>query len=357
MNGLVVNFDARWIGHHGIGRFASELYAHLPELIPVSGLIKPWSAFDVLYLTFRILGNSRTTWFSPGFNAPIVGLARYVFTIHDLNHLDIPQNSSFLKRLYYRLIVKPACRRAARILTVSEFSRKRIIEWAEVSSEQVVNVGNGVSSCFWNCTEPFAPGYRYLLCVGNRKPHKNELNLLRAFARSQIDRDIRLVFTGRPAQSHFALAVELAISSRVEYVGTLEESRLASLYRGALALVFPSLYEGFGLPAVEAMASGVPVIAANATALPEIVGDAGLLIDPASVDEIATAIQRVCGDAELREELRRKGLARAKLFSWDDVAAKVRAVLNEVRHESFRARQDNLGLRRQRDEVREGVTK
>lgn len=322
--------DDRWFGDHGIGRFAREVKMRL-GLRSLGAGGHPWSPFDPLRLSLAMLGLPRNACvFSPGYNAPIFLFRPFVFTIHDLNHLDRIENTSILKRLYYRLVIRRACRYAFRVLTVSEFSRRRIIDWAGVNPERVVNVGNGVDDAFNPRVVPYAFPHRYLLCVGSRKTHKNESRLLEAFARAQIDQDIHLVLTGNADDQAKRLCERLALTGRTHFLGRVAEAELPSLYRGAVALLFPSLYEGFGLPVIEAMACGTPVLTANTTALPEIAGNAALLVDPVSIEEIAAGIERLCHDSQLCEQYRQEGLVRARLFSWDEVASKVEAVLNDM---------------------------
>jgi glycosyltransferase involved in cell wall biosynthesis len=271
-----------------------------------------------------------SVWYSPGFNAPLFRLNRYVFTIHDLNHIDISENSNLLKRIYYQIVIRRACRNAARVLTVSEFSRKRIIEWAGIEPSQVVNVGNGVSPEFSTNAKPYQPGFPYLLCIGNRKGHKNEQRVLQGFAAATLGKDIKLLFSGATSASLTDMSTQLGIADRIKFLGRIEADKLPEIYRGAVALVFPSLYEGFGLPVIEAMACGTPVITSNRTALPEIAGNAAILVDPEDVASIADSIERIVGDESLRNELIAKGLKRSEIYTWDTVADKVVSVLAEV---------------------------
>lgn len=320
-------FDDRWSGDHGIGRFAREVNQRI-GLHPLDIGGAPWSPLDPLRLTLAMLRLPRDTCvFSPGYNAPLVPVRPYLFVLHDLNHLDRPENSSLAKRLYYRLVIRRACRFAHRVLTVSEFSRRRIVEWSGLPGERVVNVGNGVDEAFNPQVVPQKFPVRYLFCVGSRKAHKNEGRLLEAFARARIDTDIHLLLTGDADRPTAALCEKLGLAARVDFIGRVAEEDLPRWYRGAIALAFPSLYEGFGLPVVEAMACGTPVLTSATTALPEVAGDAALLVDPLSVDEIAAGIERLCDDASLREELRRRGLERARRFRWEDVATRVESVL------------------------------
>lgn len=319
-----VHFDSRWVGEHGIGRFAAEMRQRIGFAGEIrSTIIPPSHPLDALFMSWRMGCHRRSRIYSPGFNAPIVGLARYVLTVHDLNHIDIPGHHP-LKRLYYHVILKRACRQAAKVLTVSEFSRQRIVEWAGVPAAQVVNVGNGVGSAFCPDGESFAPGYAYFLCVSNRKSHKNEGRILQAFAEAPIDPSIKLLVTGESTPSLQILIARIGLVDRVMFTGRLSDDELAARYRGAVGLLFASLYEGFGLPIVEAMSCGCPIITSNVTAMPEVAGDAALLVDPLAVDDIAAAITRIVDDqGGIASKLRQRGLARATAFDWNQVAGRV----------------------------------
>jgi glycosyltransferase involved in cell wall biosynthesis len=326
-------FDYRWVGDHGIGRVTRMLDERLClQHLNISG--KPTSPIDPLRMLFAMLKMPKdAAVFSPGYNAQLFMVRPYIFTIHDLNHIDRPENSSILKKIYYYFLLRRACHNAFRVLTVSEFSRQRIISWAHVPPKHVVNIGNGVDDCYRPDVSPYQPGYQYLLCVGNHKAHKNESRVLEAFAAAKIDSTIRLIFTGNANEELMLQCRHLGVENRVIFMGRIPEDHLPGLYKGALALVFPSLYEGFGLPVIEAMACGTPVLTSNTTSLPEVAGDAALLVDPTSINQIKTAIGQLCSDAGLRRSLSQKGLQRAKFFKWDEVANKVKAVLNQMEME------------------------
>ena len=320
--------DQRWIGNHGIGRFAKHVLAELEyRPAPLSG--HPAAPFDAWRLARSLGGLTRNDlFFSPGYNTPLYCAAPFVFTIHDLSHVYCPENSSLPIRLYYSTIMRRACHRAARILTVSDFTRAQIVEWSGVSAQKVFNVSCGVDSAYRLEGDVYGLSFPYLLCVSNRKPHKNEFRIVQVFARAHIDLRVHLVFTG---ESNLPLAdwiEKQGVTLRVNFVGSVPEEKLPSLYRGATALIFPSLYEGFGLPLLEAMACGTPVVTAKVTALPEVAGDAALLADPTSVDEIAAAIENVTGDDSLRLQLKEKGLARARSFTWAGTCARVHRLLS-----------------------------
>ncbi|MKD73124.1 glycosyltransferase family 1 protein, partial [Salmonella enterica subsp. enterica] len=173
---------------------------------------------------------------------------------------DLNDNSSLFKRLFYNFIIKRGCRKAYKIFTVSNFSKERIVAWSGVNPNKIVTVYNGVSSLFNADVKPLNLGYKYLLCVGNRKTHKNEKCVISAFAKADIDPAIKLVFTGNPCNDLEKLIIQHGLSERVKFFGFVSEKDLPSLYKGSLGLVFPSLYEGFGLPVVESMACGIPVL-------------------------------------------------------------------------------------------------
>lgn len=325
-----IYFDNRWTGDHGIGRVSRILDDKLclPSL-NISG--KPSSPFDPFRLFIAMLKTPKNSAvFSPGYNAPLFIIRPYIFIIHDLNHIDRPENSSFLKRLYYHYVLKRAARKAYKVLTVSEFSRQRILAWAGIEPSSIVNISNGVDPCYTPDVIPFASDLPYLLCVSNRKEHKNELRVIEAFSRANIDLNIHLFFTGDVNDQVLSLCQHFKVEKRVAFMGRVSEEDLPGLYRGALALVFPSLYEGFGLPVIEAMACGTPVITSNTTSLPEVAGDAAILVDPLSVEQITTGIERLCTNLELREILSKRGIVQAKKFSWDTVVNNVEEVLTEL---------------------------
>lgn len=329
---MTIYGDKRWQGSHGIGRFATQIFRLCPEIEPLDPGGRPTEALDGLRLA-RVLSSlpPKSVFFSPGFNPPLASAHSFVFTMHDLNHIDRGENSSWGKRLCYRLVLRRACRQAAAVLTVSEFSRRRIVDWAGVEAEKVVNVSNGVARTF----QPGPPQAcreqdGYLLCVGNRKGHKNERRVVEAFARAGLPASVRLRFTGEASAELLELAQRGGVGGRVEFTGRVEERLMPALYREARALVFPSLYEGFGLPVLESMACGTPVITSTTTALPEVAGEAALLVDPESVEAIAAAICRLMQDEALGARLRERGLARAAQFTWERTAGLVWQVLEQA---------------------------
>lgn len=320
-----VIFDTRWFGEHGIGRFATEVYDE-DFFQPIKLKGNPVSIFDVIKLTIYLFFN-KNFFFSPGFNAPFFFLHRTAITIHDLNHIDVDANTSFLKKLYYNIVLKRACRKAALIFTVSEFSKGRIVDWSGINPDKVKVVYNGVSSAFHQDVQPYLPGFPYIFIVGNRKLHKNEDRALRAFAQADIDKNIHVLFSGKPSDQLVNTAKELQIEDRVKFLGRLSEDELASTYKGALCLLFPSLYEGFGLPVIEAMACGTPVITSNTTSLVEIASNSCELIDPTKTSEIVQKIELIINDYD-RKFANYYGLQYAKKFNWEQSKIKIRELLS-----------------------------
>jgi len=321
-------YDARWLGVHGIGRFAAEVISRLS--LRMHELRGPWGpAFplDPLWVSWQIAKQQPDVYFSPGYNPPLKSKVPFVFTVHDLNHLDVPDNSSLAKRLYYNHVIAPACRRAYKVLTVSEYSRQRILEWSGLETDRVINVGNGVGVEFSPNGEANKPDYSYFLYIGARKKHKNLRNLFIAFSEARLPNTVKLVLSGLPDKELVSLGEQLGIGERLVFVGEISGENLPSYYRGALALVLPSLYEGFGLPIVEAMACGTAVVTSDRTSMPEIAGDAGYLIDPESVSSITSALVRVIQNDDERSMRIRNGLIHVKKFSWAETAKKVEDVL------------------------------
>lgn len=323
-----VLYDARWVGNHGIGRFAGELQKLLPQLTPFWARRPPFHPFDPVLLGLDLWRKKPKLFFSPGYNPPVGWPGPFIFTLHDLNHLRVPENSSALKRAYYRYVIRPACHKARCVLTVSDYSKREIAEWAHLNEDQIFNVGNGVGSVFVPSGERYDPGYPYLLYVGSHKSHKNLRRLLQAYSASGVRRDVRLIISGQPDQQ---LAVEiqrLDLQSEVFFKDLATDEELSVVYRGAVAFVFPSLYEGFGLPPVEAMACGVPVLTSNVCSLPEVVGDAAVFVNPLNVEQIADGIRELVQNSGQRKELREKGLLRAKHYSWNETARRTQLALH-----------------------------
>jgi glycosyltransferase involved in cell wall biosynthesis len=229
---------------------------------------------------------------------------------------------------------------------VSEASKRDILRYFRMPERQIEVIYNAIDDRFWgqpDAAEISRVGERYrlndpfVLYAGNIKPHKNLERLIEAFHLMRQDSshlaNVQLLIIGDEISKYATLRRAVhrhKLHKHVRFFGFVSDQTLAALYRLANVFVFPSLYEGFGLPPLEAMASGTPVITSNVSSLPEVVGDAALMIDPYDPAAIADAMRRVLETPELREELQRKGLARAREFSWERSIARVREIYGEA---------------------------
>ena len=329
-----MRFDKRWIGGHGIGRFAQELHQRIPGLVDAGLSGSPSDAIDTFRLSAWLMCHPRARLFTPGFNAPLIGQSRTVIAVHDLNHIDAPIDSGLLKKTYYSSVLRRACRRAPAVITVSDYSRERIVAWSGAQPHRVVNVGNGVSDVFsptrTGTDAQISQQGSYFLAVSNRKPHKNEGRLFEAFRQAKLPEAVKLLVTGEPTDAQRAWIRGHGMDGRIQFLGAVSDDVLAAYYRSARALLFVSLYEGFGLPAVEAMACNTPVLASNVTSLPEVVGDAAVLVEPTDTKAIRAGIMRFWSEPDLIDRCVSAGQARVQAFKWCQVADRVRRVLARV---------------------------
>lgn len=266
---------------------------------------------------------------------------RSVLTIHDLSSLTMPEVN---RRgwLAHRLFGRRACRHADRIIAISEHTKRDLLHHHRVSEEKIRVVPNGLSARFQPPTagdvarvrERWTGGRPFLLFVGVLQPRKNVPALLRAYAAAR-EQGLAwpLVVAGGKGWGYepiFAFVEELKLHDAVVFTGRVDDAELPALYGAAEIFAFPSLYEGFGWPPLEAMACGTPVICSNASSLPEVVGDAALSVDPRDEPAWTQAMLRLAGDADLRHSLREAGRRRAAQFSWERCARETWAVYQEA---------------------------
>jgi len=282
--------------------------------------------------------------------SPLTGCPTVV-TIHDCIHLRFPQYlPNRAGYVYARWMLRSAATRAQRVLTVSQASKDDILSLLPVDASKVEVIYNALDERL--ATPPteedlarvrqrFLLNAPFVLYAGNIKPHKNLGRLIEAFAglRQRGVEDVKLLIIGDEISKYPNLRREVhrfQLHQHVRFLGFVPDATLAALYRMAAVFVFPSLYEGFGLPPLEAMAAGAPVVTSNVSSLPEVVGDAALLIDPMDPGSIADAMARILTDATLRADLIRRGHERVKSFSWEASVKRVRAVYGEVAKASAR---------------------
>jgi glycosyltransferase involved in cell wall biosynthesis len=264
--------------------------------------------------------------------APAWGRYRRVLTVHDLIYARFPEAHSGIRDRGMRVLVPLAVRRSDRVIAISRSTRADLLQLLHTPPAKIDVVPHGLGAVR-RASAPAAdetrarlgiePGRRVLLTLSAKRPHKNLLALIGALARIPPERRPLLVLPGYPTWHEAQLrarAAELGISADVRLEGWLHEREIEGLWALADAFVYPSLYEGFGLPVLEAMARGVPVACADASSLPEVAGGAALLFDPRGEREIAAAIERLLGDPALAQSLRERGLARVREFTWERTA-------------------------------------
>ena len=277
--------------------------------------------------------------YSPYYKLPLWSSVKSVCTVLDLMYMKYPLYRGRLglgATVHYRIFGKQFLHKAKRILTCSQYTKNDIVEFYGTDRRKIVVIPLSVSSSFRPETDTqkmsqmraaFGIRGKYVLYVGNFKPHKNVPALLKAFRATAGYENLQLVLAGPKTTGYAQLvrqAKELGIDQQLVFTGIItEEENLRSLYSGAEVFVMPSLYEGFGLPSVEAMACGTPVVCSNATSLPEVVSDAALLVDASRPDEIARAVTSVLGDQRLRTDLVRRGVLRAVEFNEHTVSRRM----------------------------------
>ncbi len=267
-----------------------------------------------------------------------------VITVHDLAFYKFPSKFGFLKCTFKRSITPRSIKRADAIIAVSQSTKNDILAGFDIPEEKVSVVYNGVGGRFFpqedkGALNAVADRYdlngSFILSVGTLEPRKNIPLLIEAFAifKKRTGALHKLVIVGNPGwlyENIFSSPKKFGVEGDVEFLQGVESEDLPLIYQLADLFVYPSLYEGFGLPPLEAMACGTPVITSNVSSLPEVVGDAGILIDPSDAQGLAGEIEKVLGDKGLRMEMSRKGIARSKLFSWEKCARETIAVYNKA---------------------------
>ena len=278
---------------------------------------------------------------------PINGKVRKIVTVHDLAFLEHPEYAVPQLAAYLKKVVPEAVAAADVVAAVSHTTSKSLVEYFHTPPEKITIIPNGIRSYFRRITDPvllaatrhkFGLKHPLVLGVGTLEPRKNHLGLIKAFHKAQSSagkkqRPAMLALAGGPGWLYDEtqqLIAKLKLENKVRFLGRVSELELITLYSMADVFVFPSFYEGFGVPPIEAMACGAPVITSNTSSLPEVVGDAALLIDPRNTGELARAMLQVLENEQLRDELRQKGYARAQHFTWPKSASKMLSVYQQL---------------------------
>jgi len=356
---MKIAIDARKWRDYGIGTYVRNLVRHLAQLdhdttyflfcdradeatlrdlaenfMPVVEGSGKYSLAEHVAIPYKLRRLGVDLFHSPHYVLPLLTRKPSVVTVHDCIHLLFPQYlPSRMAYQYARFMMGSAIHRSRLVFTVSEASRRDILGfYPETDPERVQVIPNAIDEALLEdpgeeemqrVMERYQIRGRYILYVGNIKPHKNLDRLVLAFSllkQRPGHEDVKLLIIGDQLhqQGFLRRAVEGArVRQDVRFFGFVPDRTLSALYRLASVFAFPSLYEGFGLPPLEAMACGTPVVTSRISSLPEVVGDAALLVDPLSVDDIASGLERVLTDEELRRDLVLRGRARVRQFSWE----------------------------------------
>ncbi len=371
-----IGIDARKLHDFGIGTYIRNLLRQLARLDrqtefvvlchpddreglgslgenfrPVPETSKNYSISEQIRIPLALMREQVTLFHAPHYVLPPLVPCRSVVTIHDCIHLMFPQYlPNRFALAYARTSIELAAWRATRIMTVSESSKRDILRFVDVKPDKIDVIYNAFDERFGvepreedvvRVRERYQLHDEFVLYAGNVKPHKNLERLIEAFdlvRKRGLDR-LKLVLIGDEISKYAGLRRAVhqhQLHKYVRFLGYLPEETLAVMYRLAGVFVFPSLYEGFGLPPLEAMASGTPVVTSNVSSLPEVAGDAAVLVDPYVPQAIADGIHTVLTDETLRRSLRQKGLARAAQFSWEQSVRRVLDIYRDAAHSPAR---------------------
>ncbi len=365
-----IAIDARKLHDFGIGTYIRNILAELPridhsteyvvlspaeEAGPSGGLganfrhvveeARPYSIGEQWRLPLALVRERVHLLHEPHYVLPLLTRCPSVVTIHDCIHLRFPQYlPNRVAHVYARASMSVATRKAHRILTVSQASKRDILHFFDVPEARITVVPNGIDARFRQAPDEdqvervrqrYQLDHPFALYVGNIKPHKNIDRLIDAFGRARqrdVD-DLRLIIIGDELSKYPRLRQGVhrhRLDKHVRFFGFQPIDTLSVFYRLARVFVFPSLYEGFGLPPLEAMACGTPVVTSSVSSMPEVTGGAAVLVDPRDPEAIADGIVRAVTDDALRAELVAKGLARAREFSWAESVRQIHQVYMDV---------------------------
>lgn len=361
---MTIAIDCRMLKLSGVGRYLNELLPYICTSfsgVALLGITEDLTQYSVEYPNVKVVEMSAPIYslkeqfllyskvpkcdifWSPHFNIPMLPIkARYrVVTIHDAYHLAFYDQLSIFQKIYAKFFLNGALTKSHKVVTVSDFSKSEILKYtSEKFESKIRSIHNGVSGTLQkkqnNVVEQTVEIQKnFILLVGNVKPHKNLKRAILAFKKvinqniASVPSNLMLTIVGKKdgfingdsdIQTMFVNDAEL--SNRIIFTGHVSDLELENLYKNALCLIFPSIYEGFGFPPLEAMVFGCPTITSNAASMPEVCGDATLYFDPYDIDDMAQKITEILSSDQLRNEMVEKGYEQTKKFTWDISAKK-----------------------------------
>lgn len=304
------------------------------NIIPLESSI--YSIGEQMELLKKIPKDSELLWV-PHYNIPVLYNGKLMVTIHDVFHIAMPEyTSGILKKLYAKYMFKKVSNKADKVITVSKFTMNEFNQHVKGSKiSDIIPIYNGIDDSWRNIQVKHVNLEKpYFIYVGNVKPHKNLISLLKAFEKIKDLIPHKLLIVGKKEGfiTGDKVVIEYAESmgDRVEFTGHVDDYTLQKYVKEATAMVFPSLYEGFGLPPLEAMSCGCPVIVSDTASIPEICQNAAMYIDPLNIDDIASKMKAIVEDDALRQSLIKKGYARAEVFSWNKCSQQTISIIEEV---------------------------
>jgi glycosyltransferase involved in cell wall biosynthesis len=307
--------------------------------------IRPSSSFIRIPFSMPLLASrARLALLHVTYVAPPVCPCPTVVSVHDIAYKLFPEYFPARVRLMLSLLVPLSMRRAAHVLTLSMCAKQDIVTHYEIPESKVSIVRAGVGPQFQVLSDPdrlaavkarYGIEGEFILAVGNLQPRKNIRRLIQAYSQlpALVQNRFRLVIAGQALWQHsdiYLAAGEYGVQDRITFTGYVADADLPPLYNAATLFVYPSLYEGFGLPILESMACGTPVVTSNVSSLPEVAGEAALLVDPTDVQEIALKMAQALQDRQLAHDLSEQGIERARTFSWHETARRTLEVYEQV---------------------------
>jgi len=353
----MISIDVRFINDSGIGRYIKSIVPLLPKYLNERiKLLKNhgthlnnnlrgddfyytnisssyYTLFEQFEIPFKLKNDTSLLW-TPHYNFPCLRKGTNVVTVHDLAHLALQDMlGSPLKNFYSRTMFKMLSKKVDKVICVSNFTRNELIKYTDINPDKIEVIYNGLEDYWFNIKKEIPPeSSPFLLYVGNIKPHKNLKTLVKSFLHilDKIPHNLILVGKKEGFITEDGEINELVNEApeRIKFTGYISDKKLQQYYAYAEAMIFPSLYEGFGYPPLEAMACGTPVIVSDSASMPEICGDAAYYFDPHDIDELSFKIQNLLFDNELTRNFITKGYSQAKKYRIEECAQETARVIS-----------------------------